>query len=341
MMFRVLYRLWLVVILSSAVYLLPYPQALALTNALSLNPALVCDNEEYYFGSVSNTETVSHDFIISNDGHAPLYISRTRSDCGCLIARMKNDTLAPGESVPLQAKFNLKGRSGSQLRKITVQSNDPKRPIVTLMLFGEVLAPLRLIPEQIFWGNIHSAAAMEKACEILFGEGEQSYITSVSVPANLFKAEVTTITPRRHYKVTVRTVSPLPIGLVQTNLLVVTDHKRFQTIEIPMYARVISDIFAIPEEIVIDHTGGKTSGGAALLVYSGIKKKFNILKVELPQTQMQSALRPMSIGYGYRINLSNIDPAEKLVSSNIVITTDCESMPTLSVPFKFRDNTIP
>lgn len=303
-------------------------------------PDIACDEQEFFFGSVSNTETVEHEFIISNEGTAPLHISGVKTDCGCLAARPENNTLAPGESTPLQIKFSLRGRSGPQFRRIIVKSNDPDQPHLILTMTGETIAPLEVIPEQIFWGNIHYTAVAERSCEIRFSEGEQSYITSVETPANVFTAELITVTPRRHYKIKIRTVPPMRPGSLQTSLRVTSDHPRLPTIEIPMQARIIGDIFSIPEELVLAPSNDR-SRDRVFLVYSGLKKKFRITKVELPQPEMKAYIRPMALAQGYRIHLRNIIPSDSLNGSNIVVITDCETMPALAVPLRIEDNNKP
>jgi len=37
---------------------------------------------------------------------------------------------------------------------------------------------------------------------------------------------------------------------------------------------------------------------------------------------------------GYRVDLRNIIPSPELNGTNIVIVTDCDTMPTLTVPFR-------
>lgn len=296
-------------------------------------PAAVCDESEYFFGAAHNTEIISHDFILLNEGLSPLHISAVRTDCGCVLARLADDTLDPGESVALNVKFDLKRRSGQQIRRIIVESNDPDQPRFVLTLAGEALAPLEIAPDRIYWGNIHTAAAVEKSCEIRFSEGDESYINSVLSPDPSFAAELISIKPRRLYKVVVRTVPPLRPGKFETNVRLETDHPRFKTIEIPMQGRVVGYIYAIPDEINVESKDGRPVS-RTVLVYSGVKTRFNIVRVEPPSPEIETSIRKMSLGQGYRIDLRNINPSRELDGKTLVITTDCGQMPTISVPLK-------
>ena len=297
------------------------------------DPDIVCDEPEFFFGQATNTLTITHEFILSNEGSFPLFIRAVRTDCGCVASKLANDTLAPGESAALKVKFDLKGRSGRQVRRIIIESNDRNQPRLILMLAGEAIAPLEIIPDQIYWGNIHVSAPVEKSCEIKFSEGDESYINSVVPPMPCFAAELITIKPRRHYKIIVRTLPPLKEGLLQSSLKVITDHPRFRTIEIPMQGRFVGDIYAIPGEIAVKSPDGRPVS-RTLLVYSGLKKKFKLLRVDLPHPDIEARIRPMVIANGYRVELRNIIPSRELNATNIVIVTDCETTPTLTVPFR-------
>ncbi|MBI2438128.1 MAG: DUF1573 domain-containing protein, partial [Lentisphaerae bacterium] len=44
-------------------------------------PLLVCNEPEYHFGALSNTNEVPHTFVLANEGDAPLTISRVHPDC--------------------------------------------------------------------------------------------------------------------------------------------------------------------------------------------------------------------------------------------------------------------
>lgn len=296
-------------------------------------PIMVIDDSEYFFGQVQNTETISHDFILTNEGDAPLHISAVRSDCGCVVATLARDTLIPGESVALGAKFNLKNRAGPQVRRIVVESNDRDQPRLVLLIMGEAVAPVVVEPERIYWGNIYFSGQTEKSVEIKFSEGDESYINSVVSTNPAFLAECVILKPRRHYKIVIRARPPLPIGGFESTLRVLTDHPRYATIEIPMQGRVIRDLYSIPDEIALEFSG-KESASRPLLVCSGLKKKFKIIRIELPAPGIEAKTRPLAVGNGYRINLLNLKPSMELNGKNIVIVTDCEAMPNLIVPIK-------
>jgi hypothetical protein len=299
-------------------------------------PVIVCDECECFFGAVPNTEVIRHEFILANEGAAPLHIPAVRTDCGCVAARVDDDTLAPGEHTALRVIFKLKGRSGPQMRRIIVESNDPKAAQLVLALIGEALAPLEIKPGRIAWGIVHEAARVEKSCEIRFAEGDETYITAVAPEDPSFAAEFVSLKPRRVYRITVRTAPPLRPGSFQSTLRALTDHPRFKIIEIPMQGRVVGDIYAVPGEIVIPSRKRGTDA-FSLMVYSGQEKKFKLLRAEPPAPEIKTTLRPMAGNRAWRIDIDNIMPSDKLNGTDLVIFTDSDATPVLKVPIRTPD----
>jgi len=70
-----------------------------------------------------------------------------------------------------------------------------------------------------------------------------------------------------------------------------------------------------------------------LVVQSSCRQRFNIIKVEPPLTNMEVRVRS-TLTRGYRIELRNIFPTPILDGKLLVITTDCATMPELTVPFR-------
>ena len=77
-------------------------------------------------------------FTFYNTGDEPLIIKRVKSGCSCTVAKLKKDTIQPGERGEITAKYNTK-KPGKFNRKLTVYSNSSTRPITYIYLRGFVL----------------------------------------------------------------------------------------------------------------------------------------------------------------------------------------------------------
>jgi Protein of unknown function (DUF1573) len=104
-----------------------------------LGPRLTCQEKEYDFGNVVQGEKVKHNYVITNTGDDTLKISNVRASCGCTAALPDKNELLPGESTNIKVEFNSLGRSGHQVKHITIRSNDTDNPEILLDLYGDVV----------------------------------------------------------------------------------------------------------------------------------------------------------------------------------------------------------
>jgi hypothetical protein len=88
----------------------------------------------YDFGPTSQVTTVSGVFKYKNIGDAILKLEPPKPTCGCTVAELKPNTLAPGESGELPFTLHL-GQVKAQFdKRIMVKSNDPQTPEVSLTI---------------------------------------------------------------------------------------------------------------------------------------------------------------------------------------------------------------
>ncbi|HLF33765.1 MAG TPA: DUF1573 domain-containing protein [Cyclobacteriaceae bacterium] len=105
---------------------------------LALAPRLAFDKMSFDFGSIKQSEKVSTEFIMTNNGKSDLNIRQTSSNCGCVVAEMEKTILKPGESVPIKVTFDPAGRRGIQQKSISIFSNDPTGPTQMITIKANV-----------------------------------------------------------------------------------------------------------------------------------------------------------------------------------------------------------
>ncbi len=129
---------------------LPPPPALA--------PKIVCPETVYDFGEQENSQVVGHHYVVRNEGTLSLEIRGVRASCGCTAVKPTDSVVPPGGETTIQARFDLRGRSGMQVKTITVESNDPESPVVHLQIRGTAVQGLRAQPSTLFFGRIEPGA---------------------------------------------------------------------------------------------------------------------------------------------------------------------------------------
>ena len=98
-------------------------------------PKMVLSEDFHNFGSINPSDVVRYEFVIANQGDAPLTISRAYTTCGCTTAEFTGTVIPPGKVVIvtmiLDAGYH-DVRGQTVRRGIIIENNDPTNPQVEL-----------------------------------------------------------------------------------------------------------------------------------------------------------------------------------------------------------------
>lgn len=97
-------------------------------------PKIIFKEDSFDFGKIKQGEVVSHKFVFTNEGDAPLKINKVTSSCGCTAALVSQKNLAPGGKGEIKATLNSRGYRGNLIKYIYVESNDPNLPTTKLSI---------------------------------------------------------------------------------------------------------------------------------------------------------------------------------------------------------------
>lgn len=92
-------------------------------------PKIVVPSTYSDFGVVGANAIVKRDFLVRNEGDAPLTISRAYTTCGCTVADFTARIVPPGKAALITLIFNAgfhDVRGQVVKRGIIIESNDPK-----------------------------------------------------------------------------------------------------------------------------------------------------------------------------------------------------------------------
>jgi len=94
-------------------------------------PAISIPKSFHDFGSVGPNEVVKQEFVIVNEGEAPLTISRAYTTCGCTTANFTGTVIPPGDVSVLTLRFDAgyhDTRGQTVRRGVVIENNDPNNP---------------------------------------------------------------------------------------------------------------------------------------------------------------------------------------------------------------------
>src|SRR4051794_33650542 len=125
--------------------------ALCFFAAASAPASLVFDKTELDLHPELGASKVDAVFKYENKGDAPVHIKAVKPSCGCTTAALAKSDVAPGEKGEITATFNIGDRTGTQMKTITVDTDDPKTPQTVLKFTATIAQILDLQPTFVFW----------------------------------------------------------------------------------------------------------------------------------------------------------------------------------------------
>ena len=112
----------------------------AWASSAATGPRIGIDPTTFAFGKVLQNKTLHKDFVIRNLGTEDLKIGRISTTCGCTAALAESDVVKPGSSTTLGVDLQTRTYSGRVERSVIVESNDPTKPRLELVVSATVVA---------------------------------------------------------------------------------------------------------------------------------------------------------------------------------------------------------
>lgn len=97
--------------------------------------------EEHNFGTITQGESVTHEFKFTNTGNEPLIISKAEGSCGCTVPTYPQQPILKGQSGIIKITFNSTGKMGIQDKTVTLTSNAVQNPYI-IHIKGTVEKPI-------------------------------------------------------------------------------------------------------------------------------------------------------------------------------------------------------
>lgn len=100
------------------------------------NTSISFEHTAMDLGKKESGPTYTATFKYKNTGTENLFISAAEASCGCTVPKWSKDAIKPGTSGEITVEFDSKGRTGEQLKTVTVTTNtEPNKNVLTLHTF--------------------------------------------------------------------------------------------------------------------------------------------------------------------------------------------------------------
>src|SRR5437773_8028491 len=102
--------------------------------------------------AATDKQAIGH-FKYQNTGKTPVHFKSVHASCGCTTAQSQKEEVPPGEKGEITATFNIGDRTGTQVKTVTVETDDPEHVTTVLTLKAVIPQQLEITPTFVFWGQ--------------------------------------------------------------------------------------------------------------------------------------------------------------------------------------------
>ncbi len=100
--------------------------------------------------SPADKQAIGH-FKYQNTGKTPIHFKSVHASCGCTTAQTQKDEVPPGQSGEITATFNIGDRTGTQVKTVTVETDEAANQKTVLTLKTVIPQQLEINPTFVFW----------------------------------------------------------------------------------------------------------------------------------------------------------------------------------------------
>ena len=306
-------------------------------------PKLQFDQTVYDFGKTSMVETVSGTFKFKNVGDALLKLEPPKPSCGCTIAGLKPDILKPGESGELAFTLNLGHARANMEKHISVASNDPQSPEVSLTIKVDYTPLYDMNPPTLVTNLEFGVNHAVLFTSLTRTDGKPLHILSLSAskPWVMVQAEPDTTTNAStvRFRITIQRDGP-PRRFNEYVHVYTTDQTNSSVATIYLFGQMLGEVSVSPEALYWSVTDGvpQPTGRLEAMVMRQMTVRSasgTAFELKNPQSSIPGihfAMVRKEAGKVYELTAKLDQTPAQTVSGNVSFETSVAAQPRIEVP---------
>jgi hypothetical protein len=297
-------------------------------------PRAAFDEHAWSFGSVERGTKVDHVFGVRNVGDALLRIEQVKSSCGCTVAVVSGNEIAPGDEGRIAVTLDTARMAGPVTKVVTAYTNDPETPAVGLAMHGEVLTDLVLTPTPLYLGKLRHGEEVTRTVVIAPGRPDASYeVISAEQGSPALHTRLEPRTDGPGQRLVVVLAGTVPIGRFNDQITLRTTSPREPVITLPVFGSVEGDVVVLPPQVTFGVARGGPVLERELHIHNRGSHPLTVTRVKVPTELVTYDLKPVEPGVEYLLSLrlrEGLRPGK--IESEVEIFTDHPDEPRVVVP---------
>lgn len=292
------------------------------------------------FGVVPKGETVVHDFVIRNDGDAPLQITDVRPACGCTVVDY-DKTIAPGQTGKVHAEVDTATFNGAVSKSIAVFTNDPEHATLELTVQAKAEPYISVKPGYARYIVVQGEPKTGTIAQILWApNGTPFDVVKVESPYPFLTTSFREAKPEervpdvqgKQWRVETTLSNDAPVGALADHFRIATTHPKQKLVAIPVSGFVRPVLAVTPSSADFGTVELRQPLNRTLNVRNFATEPIKITGVEGNVPGLKAAVKPVQEGREYEVHVTlSPEMAKGRFDGKLTIRTDSPKRPVIEV----------
>ncbi|HVG08048.1 MAG TPA: DUF1573 domain-containing protein [Thermoanaerobaculia bacterium] len=295
-------------------------------------------------GFVAKGDMATHEFVISNDGNAPLELREVRAACGCTVADF-DKVIAPGKTGKVRVTVDTKSFNGPTAKGVTVYTNDPDAPTIELTVRADVGQFIKMKPGYARFITVQGEEKEGKIVQTLWTPDKTPLeIVKVESPYPFLKVRYWEAKPeerlaenadQQQWKVEIHLSNDAPIGALSEPVKIHTNHPKQKLVQVPISGFVRPMVAVTPPIVDMGQVSGTNPVRFSLNVRNFATEPIKLTSIAGDVQGINAKIEPVQEGREYTVQVTFQPEARKgPVNGKLTLTTDSKKVPWIEVQLK-------
>jgi len=246
---------------------------------------------------------------------------------------LSEKVIPPNGEGEVKVTYSSGKLKGEQSKSITVHSDDPEHPRISLTVKGSVKEAVVCRPERLIFGKVVLGESLTRQLTVTPGEGEKAEVKSVEINSEYLTADFSESKEKDGYIVTVTLSPDAPRGPIYAELRINTDNEHAKQVTVSVMATVTGEIVTTPDQVFLVMQIGEQDTGSVFLIEKVRGGAFKISKVDTDLDYITTEVQPVEEGRRYRVRVNATAGAPVgRASGTMTVHTDDVNDPKIDVP---------
>jgi hypothetical protein len=308
-------------------------------DTVAAKPETVVPQAVVDVGREQRGEKIKHTFEIHNEGSAPLKLERVKPTCGCTVANY-DEVIAPGAVGSLVAQVDTAEFRGPIAKSISVFTNDPDNPRLSLVVKADVRSQVDVSPGYARFVVVQGGE-YNTSKQILWSPGKPDLVVSkANSPYKFVTTSVRQLEEgdsdyrkdSNRWEVSIKLDEDAPLGPMADYVKVETNHPKQKTVRIPV-SGIVRPILAVTPQVA--DFGRRESGEehtATLEIRNLSSNAVELLTVTTDVAGLEAEIESVEAGRLFNVVLTLAPGVDKgRFRGKVTVETNSASQPIVEI----------